>query len=83
MKTTILLLLLVTSLISCNKGVYYKYAYIDGRKTDVVTTHLIPSNKVLSNAEINALLLDYRSVNHYSKDTIVLETVSTQFLLNP
>lgn len=83
MKTTVLVLL-VTLLVACKKeGVYYKYAYIDGRKTDVVTTHLIPSNKVLNNAEINALLIEYRNKKHYVRDTIVLLDASTLFLLNP
>jgi hypothetical protein len=83
MKTTALVLL-VTLLVACKKeGVYYKYAYIDERKQDVVTTHLIPSDKILSNAEINALLVDYRNKKHYVRDTIVLLDASTLFLLNP
>jgi hypothetical protein len=83
MKTTALVLL-VTLLVACKKeGVYYKYAYIDEKKTDVVTTHLIPSDKILSNAEINALLVDYRNKKHYVRDTIVLLDANTLFLLNP
>jgi hypothetical protein len=68
---------------SCSKGLYYKYAYIDCRKQDVVTTHLIPVSHTLSDTEINQRLSVYRAEknNYILMDTIVLESESTLFMI--
>jgi hypothetical protein len=79
----IITIVLIFIMSSCSKGTYYKYAYIDCRKQDVVTTHLIPVNHTLSDAEINQRLSVYRAErnSYVLMDTIVLETASTLFML--
>lgn len=83
MKTLFFIFSLVT-LVSCSKqGVYYKYAYLDTRNVEVVTTHLIEVDHTLSTSEINTRLSEYRAMkNKYVLvDTIVPMGASTQFLV--
>jgi len=79
----IITIVLIFIMSSCSKGLYYKYAYIDCRQQDKVTTHLIPVSHTLSDAEINQRLSVYRAQrnSYVLMDTIVLETASTLFML--
>jgi hypothetical protein len=86
MKKLILTFAIFTTLLSCKKQeteIYYKYAYIDARCTQVVTTHLIPVKTILTDEEINERLNQYRQKHdrYILNDTIVHESVNTVFLL--
>lgn len=81
----LILLSMVICFVSCskNKEILYKYAYIDSRKTNIVTTHLINENHILNNEEISERLNIYRIKKDEKvlKDTILRLEINTGFLI--
>lgn len=83
--TMIVITILLILASSCTKqdGRYYKYCYIDSRKVDVVTTHIITSDHTMSDEEINTRLSSYRAMpyNHVVRDTILPLEEDSHFLI--
>ena len=83
MKTIILSIVILSTLLSCQKEekvIYYKYAYVhsanvqDSAKIKIVTTHLRPYKTILSNEEVNNELKQIRQnkPSYILIDTLVL-----------